>query len=414
MAKGQPIADADGRQGVFTMARATSRTMDIAMGLGAPEDPVEVSVILPAYNEEDSIDAVYNQITCLLEQAGYTYEIVFVDDGSTDGTWIRVKNLALRDERVRGIRHRTNFGKASALANGFSNARGDIMVICDADLQYDSNDILRIIDKTNEGWDVVCAHKVIRRDSLSKRIASKVFNLFVSTTTGVKLHDMNAGLKAFRHQAAEDLIKYGYGELHRFFVVLAAKRGYTVTEIPVESLYRENGHSKYGAERYMRGALDFLTVLFLSGYGERPLHLLGGLGTTMIAAGAAIYAYLGYLGLVLHASISGRPLLLLGALLLLSGVQLLVFGLLAELINNLDRPNAASSKVAQVLHIERRTAVAMAPGVRVERRRALHDDQGGDSTIPRRASDVPAAEGRHAPAPAMVIAPDSVTARDAV
>ena len=348
----------------------TDRKMDIAMGLGAPDDPVEVTVILPAYNEEDSVDGVYAQVTDVLEKACYTYEILFVDDGSTDSTWPKVKALAEKDNRVRGLRHRRNFGKASALANGFTYARGEIMVICDADMQYDPNDIIRMIDKVVEGWDVATAYKVIRRDPLSKRIPSKFFNFFVRTVTGVKLHDINAGLKAFTHQAAEDLIKFGYGELHRFFVILAAKKGYTVCEVPVESLYRTNGQSKYGVERYMRGALDFPTVFFLAGYGDRPLHLLGAVGAWFLLLGAGVFTYLGGVWLFLNQSIGGRPLLIIGALSVLTGIQLLVFGLLAEMINNLERPQAAGSKIAQVLRIERRASIVLAPGVQVERRRA--------------------------------------------
>lgn len=347
----------------------TNRQMDVAMGLGAPDDPIEVSVILPAYNEEDSIEGVYGQVVDVLEKACYTFEILFVDDGSTDATWPRVKELAERDSRVRGLRHRRNFGKAAALANGFTYARGEIMVICDADMQYDPNDIIRMIQKVIEGWDVATAYKVIRRDPLSKRIPSWFFNYFVRTTTGVKLHDINAGLKAFTHQAAEDLIKFGYGELHRFFVILAAKKGYTVCEVPVESLHRTSGHSKYGVERYMRGALDFLTVFFLAGYGDRPLHLLGAMGAWFMLLGGVAFAYLGYVWAFLHQSIGGRPLLMVGALMLIAGIQLLVFGLLAEMINNLERPLAAGSKIAQVLRIERRASIVLAPGVQVERRK---------------------------------------------
>jgi len=367
----------------------SDRKMDIAMGLGAPDDPIEVSVILPAYNEEDSVDGVYAQVRDVLEKAGFTFEILFVDDGSTDATWPKVKALAESDNRVRGLRHRRNFGKASALANGFTYARGEIMVICDADMQYDPNDIIRMIEKVVEGWDVATAYKVVRRDPLSKRIPSWFFNLFVRTTTGVKLHDINAGLKAFTHQAAEDLIKYGYGELHRFFIILAARKGYTVCEVPVESLYRTNGASKYGMERYMRGALDFLTVFFLSGYGDRPLHLLGAIGAWFLIGGAAVYAWLVGASIFLHQSMSGRPLVIVGALLLLSGVQLLVFGLLAEMINNLERPQAAGSKIAQVMRIERRSSIMLAPGVQVERRHSARD--GAPSAEPasyrRRSSD---------------------------
>ncbi|NTU71475.1 MAG: glycosyltransferase family 2 protein [Coriobacteriia bacterium] len=372
---------------------ASDRRMDVAMGLGAPDDPVDVTIILPAYNEEDSVDGVYAQVVDVLEKAGHSFEILFVDDGSNDATWPKVKALATMDSRVRGLRHRRNFGKAAALANGFTYARGEIMVICDADMQYDPNDIIRMIDKVIEGWDVATAYKVVRRDPLSKRIPSWFFNFFVRSTTGVKLHDINAGLKAFTHQAADDLIKYGYGELHRFFIILAARKGYSVCEVPVESLYRTSGSSKYGMERYMRGALDFLTVFFLSGYGDRPLHLLGGLGAWFLAMGTAVFAYLGFAAAFMGQSISGKPSLILGALFLITGIQLLVFGLLAEMINNLERPQAAGSKIAQVVRIDRRSAIVLAPGVQVERRKGSRDAAHAPTSVPqpaaprRRASD---------------------------
>lgn len=179
---------------------------------------------------------------------------------------------------------------------------------------------------------------------------------------------MSAGLKGYRRQAAEDLVRYGYGELNRYFVILAAKRGYTVTDIAVQCPERIARSSKH-AERPLRGALDFLTVFFLAGYGERPLHLMGGLGLWSITAGVGVFGYLGYLGAVLHQNITGRPILVVGALLLIAGVQLLVFGLLAEMINNLEHPKSAGSKIAQVLHVDRRSSFALAPGVQVDRRR---------------------------------------------
>ena len=348
---------------------ASNRSVDVAMGLGAPDDPIDVSVILPAYLEEDNIEGIYTQVVRVMEGSGYTFEILFVDDGSTDGTWDKIAAVSFFDPRVRALRHRRNFGKASALANGFRYARGEIMVTSDADMQYDPNDILRLIAKVEEGYDVVSAYKVIRRDPLSKRIPSKFFNFFVRTTTGVDLHDINAGLKALRHQAAEDLIRFGYGELHRFFVVIAARRGYSVAEVPVESLYRTTGKSKYGAERYMRGALDFLTVFFLSGYSERPLHLLGGTGVALGALGTAIFAFLGVSSIFTHVSMAGRPMFTVAALLVLTGVQLLVAGLIAEMINNLERADAGLSKIAQVLGVDRRSSLVLAPGVQVERRR---------------------------------------------
>jgi len=358
-------------KGITITHSISDRHIDIAMGLGAPDDPIDISVILPAYNEEDSIEGVYEQVVRVMEGSGYTFEILFVDDGSRDTTWAKIVALGVRDPRVRALRHRRNFGKASALANGFLYSRGEIMVTSDADMQYDPADILRLINKVEDGYDVVSAYKVIRRDPLSKRIPSKFFNFFVRKTTGVELHDMNAGLKAFRYQAADDLVRFGYGELHRFFIVLAARRGYSVAEVPVESLYRKTGESKYGMERYLRGALDFLTVFFLSGYAERPLHLLGGAGVTVGLMGAATFAFLGVTSITEHVNMVGLPLFTVAVLLVLAAGQLLVFGLLAEMINNLERANAGRSKIAQVLRVDRRSSLVLAPGVQVERRRGF-------------------------------------------
>lgn len=338
------------------------------MGPGAPEDPIDVTVILPAYNEADSVEGIYEQVVRVFAEQVYEYEIIFVDDGSTDGTWDLIAGIARHDPRVRALRHRRNFGKASALANGFAYARGEIIVTSDADMQYDPHDMLRLVDKVVEGYDVVSAYKVLRRDPLSKRLPSRFFNAFVRATTGVPLHDMNAGLKAFRHDAAQDLVRYGYGELHRFFVVLAARRGYHVAEVPVESLYRTTGKSKYGAERYMRGALDFMTVYFLSRYAERPLHMMGAIGLTLSSAGILMLAVRLLAGLRGGWDASMVPFLNFSLLLVVVGVQMLVSGLIAELINNLERRDAGRGKIAQVVGIERRTSPLMAPGVQVERR----------------------------------------------
>ena len=341
---------------------------DAALGLSGPECPVDVSVILPAYNESETIDEMYAQVVGVLDRQGGSFEVVFVDDGSTDDTWQHIERLARRDRRVRAIRHRRNCGKATALANGFTYARGEIMVTSDADLQYDPNDIVRVIEKVRSGYDVVSAYKVIRRDPLSKRLPSGFFNWFVRTTSGVALHDFNAGLKAYRFEAANDLVRYGYGELHRFFILLAAQMGYRVAEVPVESLPRTNGHSKYGAERYVRGALDFVTVFFLSKYRERPLHFLGSFGLLLGALGTAALAYLGYLAVFTGAAIGNRPLLDVAMLFILSGIQLVVFGLLAEMLNNMERGTAGREKIAMVIGVDRRGATLLTPAVQVERR----------------------------------------------
>lgn len=347
---------------------STDRRMDLAMGLGAPECPVDVTVIFPAYNEGDNVDGSYRQVLQVLDPLDLSYEIIFVDDGSTDDTWARINALGAKDGRVRALRHRRNYGKASALANGFTYARGELIVTTDADMQYDPHDVVRLIEKAREGYDVVSAYKVIRRDPLERRLPSKIFNFVVRSITGVRLHDMNAGLKVYRQNAARDTIRYGYGELHRFFIVLAARSGYSVAEVPVESLPRTNGHSKYGAERYLRGALDFLTAIFLSGFAERPLHLFGKAaflttGASVVLLGGAVVAAL--VG-GMHAWIA--PLLIVAGGLGVVAVQMLIVGLLAEMINNLGRDSSGLGKVSQVMHVDRRTSQMLAPSVRVERR----------------------------------------------
>jgi glycosyltransferase involved in cell wall biosynthesis len=346
---------------------------DTMIDPGDVSGPLDVSVILPAYNESDSIDGVYEQVAVVMDEQPYSYEIIFVDDGSTDGTWERIVQLAQKDLRVRGLRHRRNFGKASALANGFTYARGEIIVTSDADMQYDPKDIVRLIEKTLEGFDIVSAYKVVRRDPLSKRIPSRFFNFFVRTTTGVNLHDMNAGLKAFRHDAAQELIRYGYGELHRFFVVLAARQGFTVAEVPVESLYRTTGRSKYGMERYMRGALDYMTVFFLSGYAERPLHLLGATGVWLTVTGSALFWTLFIISITSGQVTRDSPFFGVSELLVITGVQMLVSGLIAEMINNLERPRAGRAKIAQTLRIDRRTSGPRQFRVEVDRRADARD-----------------------------------------
>jgi len=347
-------------------------TRENDFGFPSPECPVDITVVLPAYNESESIDGVYAQVVGVLDRQDVSYEILFVDDGSTDDTWTRIESLAARDHRVRALQHRCNCGKATALANGFSFARGEIIVTSDADMQYDPEDIGRLINKVREGYDVVSAYKVIRRDPLSKRLPSKFFNWFVRTTTGVVLHDFNAGLKAYRYEAALDLVRYGYGELHRFFILVAAQMGYRVAEVPVESLPRTNGESKYGAERYLRGGLDYVTVYFLSRYRERPLHFLGGAGAALAGLGSLLFTYLVGAALLTGSSLGDRPSLDVSILLILSGLQLGVFGLLAEMINNVERGQAGRAKISKVISVERRTNLLLSPAIQVERRGTSH------------------------------------------
>ena len=341
------------------MSAAMERATDKSGGA------IAITVVLPAYNEAGNIESCCWQISEVLGQMGLDYEFIYVDDGSTDSTWEEICALSEHDKHVHGLRHRGRSGKAAALATGYMYSRGTIVVTCDADLQYDPNDVRRLIDRLLQGYDMVSAYKVCRQDPISKRWPSRFFNFFVRKMTGVQLHDMNAGLKAYRQDAAHELIPYGYGELHRFFAVILAKKGYSVTEVEVEARPRTNGHSKYGAERFLRGAMDFLTVFFLSGYVDRPLHLLGGLGITMGGIGAALFAWVAALNLLGRGGGSGT--LLLAVLLMLMGTQMLVIGLIAEMINNLERGPGSSARISEVIAVDRR--VDGKPGWFVDRRR---------------------------------------------
>lgn len=334
---------------------ATPKLMTIG-AREAPRDPVDVTVVLPAYNEEDTVAGTHEQLTGVMDPTGLSYELLFVDDGSSDGTWCAIVDLAERDDRVRAIRHRFNRGKAAALATGFMFARGNIVALCDADLQYDPIDLVRVIDKVREGYDAVTANKVLRRDPLSKRLPSKFFNLVLRESMGIQLHDMNAGLKAMRADASHELIRYGYGGMHRFFMVILAKKGYTVAEVPVESLPRKTGKSKYGAERYMRGATDFVTVAFLSGYMERPLNLFGTIAVGLGGVGTLLFlAALIFPGRAAGGGVLTNPLLGIGALAIVSSMQLLVIGLVAEMVNNLEHGPVLRGEVSDVIRVNRRT-----------------------------------------------------------
>jgi glycosyltransferase involved in cell wall biosynthesis len=351
----------------------TTRQLVAALGLGAPQDPIDVTVIFPAYNEVENIPGCYDEIAPVLTAAKLDWEFIFVDDGSSDDTWDAIRLLSEKDSRIRGLRHRRNSGKAAALANGITYARGRIVAICDADLQYDALDVLRVIEQAGVGFEAVTAAKVLRKDPLSKRLPSKFFNVFVRRMTGVQLHDMNAGLKAFSYDAANELVRYGYGELHRFFMVILAVKGYSVHEVPVESRPRVAGTSKYGLERYLRGAMDFLTVFFLSGYLERPLHLFGGMGVFLVAAGTLPLLYVLASNLFSFPYPGGGTLFSLGALMVMSGVQFFGVGLVAEMVGNLEGAVRSKGKVSEVIGIERRSSRSSTAGVVVDRRE-IRDD----------------------------------------
>lgn len=290
-----------------------------------------ISVVVPVHDEEQSVEPLYDELRASLEPLGRPWEAVFVDDGSTDGSLATLTRLHSAAPNVRVVRLRRNFGKAAALAAGFRHAEGDVVVTIDGDLQDDPAEIPRLIAKLDEGFDLVSGWKVQRRDPLSRRIPSRIFNGVVGRVSGLRLHDLNCGLKAYRADVVRNLRVYG--ELHRFLPVLAYDRGYRVAELPVNHRPRGQGKSRYGVERYWRGFLDFLTVWFMGRYRHRPLHLFGSLGVALSASGTVLLAYLTVLKLSGEA-IGHRPLLTLGVLLVVVGLQLFSLGLLSELITS--------------------------------------------------------------------------------
>jgi dolichol-phosphate mannosyltransferase len=290
-----------------------------------------ISVVIPVRDEERSVELLHDELAAALDPLERPWEAIFVDDGSTDGTFAALTRLHARQPNVRIVRLRRNFGKAAALQAGFAQAAGDTVVTMDGDLQDDPSEIPKLLAKLDEGFDLVSGWKTRRRDPISRRLPSKLFNAVTGRVSGLRLHDLNCGLKAYRADVVRGLRIYG--ELHRFIPVLAHYRGFRVAELPVHHRPREHGRSRYGVERYVRGFLDLLTVTFMGRYRHRPLHLFGGLGLLLSLAGAVVLLYLTVVKIAGEA-IGHRPLLTLGVLLVVVGMQFLSLGLLSELITS--------------------------------------------------------------------------------
>jgi len=307
-----------------------------------------ISVVVPVHNEERSVALLYDELRAALEPLDREWEVVYVDDGSTDGSFAALTRLHAATPNVRVIRLRRNFGKSAALAAGFAEAAGDVVVTIDGDLQDDPDEIPKLLAKLDEGFDLVSGWKTRRRDSWARRFLSRGFNRMTGWLTGVRLHDVNCGLKAYRAETLRGLRIYG--ELHRFIPVLAHHRGFRIAELPVNHRPREHGRSRYGLERYLRGFLDLLSVSFMGRYRHRPLHLFGGLGLGLGAIGFVILVYLTVVKLSGHA-IGGRPLLLLGVLLVVVGLQFFSLGLISELITAQHEQRTADREHA-ALHVD--------------------------------------------------------------
>jgi len=290
-----------------------------------------ISVVVPLLDEEHSLETLYAEIAAALSASDEEHEVVFVDDGSTDGSMGVLTRLHDQHANVIVIHLRRNFGKAAALQAGFLEAKGGVIVTIDADLQDDPAEIPQLLAKLDEGFDLVSGWKTRRNDPLLRRLFSRIFNWATGAVSGVRLHDVNCGLKAYRADVLQGMRIYG--ELHRFIPVLAAYRGFRIAEIPVNHRPRRHGRSRYGPERYLRGFFDLLSVTFMGRYRHRPLHLFGGLGVLMGAVGFVFLLYLTLLKLWGN-GIGTRPLLLLGVLLVVVGIQLVSLGLISELVTS--------------------------------------------------------------------------------
>jgi glycosyltransferase involved in cell wall biosynthesis len=290
----------------------------------------ELSVVIPVRNEAPALKDLHRELTQTLSAWGRPYEIIVVDDGSTDESFDSLARLQATDPRLRVIRFRRNFGQTAAFAAGFDYARGRIIVTSDGDLQNDPRDIPRLVEMLDQGYDIVCGWRKDRKDPFfSRRLPSLAANKMISLATGVRLHDYGCSLKAFRAEVIKPLKLYG--EMHRFLPAIASEQGVTIAEAVVNHRPRRHGRSKYGISRTIRVILDLLTVKFLLSYSTRPLQIFGLMGLAMGLLGVVITGYLAYVRLMGEQSIANRPLLFFGGLLVISGLQLVTVGLLAEL-----------------------------------------------------------------------------------
>jgi len=311
-----------------------------------------LSIVVPVFNEAESLAALHQELSEVATAQKYDLDMIFVDDGSTDGSWKEICRLAAADPRVKGLRFRCNFGKAAALSAGFAHARGDLVMTLDADLQDDPHEIPRFLAEMENQLDVLSGWKKVRHDPWHKVLPSRAFNWLVSTFTGVNLHDHNCGMKCYRREVFKEVRLYG--ELHRFVPVLAAARGYRIGEIVINHRPRRFGRSKYGVTRIVKGFLDLLTVKFLTGFGQRPQHFLGTIGLISFVLGAVgMFSLAGWWvvsrvvpGLIpIHLHETPTVLYSLGLLLL--GGQLMSIGFLAELFIAYHSPDTRSYSISE-------------------------------------------------------------------
>jgi len=312
---------------------------------------MQLSIVIPVYNEQESLEELVSRIQQVARREGYQTSILMVDDGSSDESWTVIERLAREQSGVRGLKLRRNFGKAAALAAAFERVAGDFVITMDADLQDDPNEIPNLLAKLDEGYDVVSGWKQVRHDPWHKVFPSRLFNGMISGLTGVRLHDHNCGLKAYRREVLDEV--HLYGEMHRFVPVLAASKGFRVAEITIQHHARKHGQSKYGFERFVKGFLDMWTVYFLTGYGNRPQHLLGTIGLCSFGGGLVGLTILSALWVISRLTsmedihLHSKAIFYYCIVALILGVQLITIGFLAELITAQNRPTRLPYSIAR-------------------------------------------------------------------
>lgn len=309
-----------------------------------PQTP-QISIVTPMYNEEQNIAAFYSRVTKVLKGLGKSYEILFIDDGSTDNTLKAIQALQRKDRNVRYISFMRNFGKAAALSAGFGHAKGGIIITMDGDLQDEPEEIPRFLQKIGEGYDLVNGWKFKRKDPITKTLPSKFFNWLTSRLVGIRLHDFNCGFKAYQRKVVQEITLYG--DLHRYIPAIAFEQGYKICELPVKHNPRLYGKSKYGGKRLLTGFIDLLTVKYLISYRIKPLQLFGKIGLFFMLFGVVSGLYLvveWFQGI----GIGGRPLLILSVLTTLVGIQFLSIGLLGEMITSSMESQRKSYRIKEI------------------------------------------------------------------
>ena len=311
---------------------------------------VFLSLVIPVFNEEESLPHLWAKIHAVLAAEDWAWEAIFVDDGSTDASFAALGKLAEEYPQVRAVRFRRNYRKAAALAAGFKEARGQIIITMDADLQDDPEEIPRLLAEIDNDYDLVSGWKKKRRDPISKTLPSRLFNRITSLVVGIRLHDFNCGLKAYRREVTEDALPYLYGELYRFLPAIAHWAGYRVGEIPVQHHPRRFGYSKFGAKRLLNGFLDLLTVTFVVRFMTTPMHVFGSLGLLSTLCGTVVCAYIALLRYE-HGNIQNRhPLLMLGVLLIIVGIQFFSTGFLGDMMASMHQRGGRTPRIMERLN----------------------------------------------------------------